>query len=165
VKKAKAATVQTLMQEAREAAYKAVVGIYEKAEGLKLIFGNGHHMAQRIGESAAALLHERSWREEGLLNMCQLEVRMSRADLDWIEATFGADLSEGAYVVNCKSGSDVNCNDLRDIWGRLPDEADGQFSIIVARAFEQSAIEFAYEHEDVVLCTEKGGKWKVVKDI
>ncbi len=46
------------------AAYQAVVALFERAERRHLVRGNGHHMAQAVGEAAAALMGERWTGEE-----------------------------------------------------------------------------------------------------
>jgi hypothetical protein len=51
--------VSELSHQLRNEIYRAVIGICERAEVAKLIMGNGHHMAQKMGESARTDLLER----------------------------------------------------------------------------------------------------------
>lgn len=163
VKKERVPTEHELAREVEQAVYAAAAPIYERAERQKLVFGNGHHMAQRLALDAAALLHERAWKEEGVITEAQLEAHLSKRSLDVISVDFDIDLDDGAYVIKLKADT-VTGNDMRDdVFNKLSGKADDKTLIIVAKHFQKSAIDFAYEHDDVVLCTEKDGKWKLVR--
>lgn len=57
--------IEELARKASNAAYAAVVKLYEEAEYAGLIVGNGHHMAQDIAEKAKQLLLERYRKAQG----------------------------------------------------------------------------------------------------
>jgi len=165
VKKERVPTGNDLAREVEQAVYAAAAPIYERAERQKLVFGNGHHMAQKLAQEASALLHERMWKEEGVLTEIQLEAHLSKRQRDIVSGYLEYGLDEGAYVINLKADT-ITGNDMRDdVLKKLPGEAEGKPLIVVAKHFQNSAIELAYEHEDVVLCTEKDGKWKVVRGV
>lgn len=55
----KAKLIDRIAADVSTDVYAAVVKLYEEAEHAGLIFGNGHHMAQIIAESARQLLLNR----------------------------------------------------------------------------------------------------------
>lgn len=53
-------SIEEIINDVENEVYKAVAPLYEEAEHADLIFGNGHHMAQKIAGEAKALIKERA---------------------------------------------------------------------------------------------------------
>lgn len=60
--KAKTVSVETAEVDVSNAAYAAVVGLFESLEHAGKIRGNGHHMAQEVAKHASDLVKSR-WAE------------------------------------------------------------------------------------------------------